>query len=186
MTQAEAAERLGLSVRRVLEYCAAGKIQTNPPKGARFNGKPAKMLLQSDVEKVADERHRRARTAELRAISTFDRENIIDTLAEAPRPATVPEVNGPDIYYRDDKGHHVAVFISHKWISLEEASQYIGLPRAALRRRILTGKLPAIKVDPAPGVGKTAQIGDCWRVKVSDLQAIEGDIYGSEVSVASE
>jgi hypothetical protein len=178
ITQEVAAGLLHLSIRRVLEYCTAGVIATNPPNGTRFNGIPAKTLLKCDVEKLARERERKSKSAELRALNSVDREKVIDMLAEAPRPATKPEIIDGVIYYNDAAGQQTAVFLMCKWVTLEQASQMVGLSRRVLRARILHGKLPALR-DESISIGK-AQPGDCWRVKVSDLQAIAGEFHAGE------
>jgi hypothetical protein len=176
LTQEEAAASLNLSIRRVLEYCAAGIIETNPPKGARWNGVPAKTLLRSDVERLAAKRAKKSKAAELRAINTCDREKMIEILSPPQHgertivtnfDAMIAPVDGP------------AVYIMCKWVSLEQASKIVGLSRRLLRSRILAGKLPALRDEARVEEGKEAQPGDCWRVKVSDLQAIAGDIQAT-------
>jgi excisionase family DNA binding protein len=53
------------------------------------------------------------------------------------------------------------------WITLDDAAEYTGLPASVLQRFIEAGRLPAIDVGVRPG--------GHWRVKRSDLDAIQGD-----------
>jgi excisionase family DNA binding protein len=54
-----------------------------------------------------------------------------------------------------------------RWITLDEAEQYLGLPATVLRDLIEDGILPAIDVG--------IRAGGRWRVKRADLDAIEGE-----------
>jgi excisionase family DNA binding protein len=56
-----------------------------------------------------------------------------------------------------------------RWLTLQQASVYIGLPVGYLRRLIREGTLPAIDL------GKSA-IGR-WRVSRKDLAGIQGAIH---------
>jgi excisionase family DNA binding protein len=53
------------------------------------------------------------------------------------------------------------------WVTLDDAADYTGLPASVLQRLIEAGRLPAIDVGVRPG--------GHWRVKRSDLDAIQGD-----------
>jgi hypothetical protein len=68
ISQEDAAERLGLSVRRILEYATAGRIRT------RQEGKAARELHAGDVERVAGEREGKRQAAHVRALATVEPE----------------------------------------------------------------------------------------------------------------
>ena len=54
------------------------------------------------------------------------------------------------------------------WLTLDEAADYIGLPSTFLLQGITAGKLPALDVG--------VRAGGRWRLKRTDLDAIEGVI----------
>jgi hypothetical protein len=55
------------------------------------------------------------------------------------------------------------------WLDIAQASEYSGLPAAAIRDLIRRGKLRALDVGVRPG-GR-------YRVKLSDLTVLEGDLF---------
>jgi hypothetical protein len=167
-------------------------IKTNPPNGTRWNGIPAKTLLRSDVEKLVAKRQLKHAAAEMRTLKTCAPEKMVELkvlherIQNSVDITQKPADERPDAMFYAGAGLSVAphhgpnmFIIAKTWVGLEEASRMVGLSRRLLRARILTGKLPALKDEPRIVDGK-AQAGDCWRVKVCDLEAICGDIHGSE------
>lgn len=153
----EASRRLRLSPSRIAGLAASGKIQTKPGRNRR--GQPTNLLHAGDVERCA-----------------FERDN--------PRAVLPPQKieNDPlvnvSIHALPDIVNHLIAMIPTvaaqfkpvqlpQWITVVVAAEYTSLPASTIETLIKSGKLPALDCGPRPG-GK-------WRVKRTDLDALEGD-----------
>jgi len=121
LTKYLAAERLGLSVRRVMELSTEGTFT----------------------------RHRAFDPETKREAVMFDAAEV-EQYKAANTPAPAPLLLGPaaePIDETDDDGRGDG----RLWLTLAEAAEYSGLPASHLRSAIGIGELPARDVGPRPG-----------------------------------
>jgi excisionase family DNA binding protein len=151
LTKAVAAKQLDLSVRRVMEMSAAGRL----PRHKRFDPatqREAVMFRAADVAKLKAEKT--PRPVDLPALpepAASGISTMVDRIERSAsaivRAASVPPPSRP-------------------WLTLAEAAEYSGLPESFLHAMIDQGTLPALDVGVRPG-GR-------YRVRRSDLDGIEG------------
>ena len=190
MSKAAAAERLGLSVRRVLELSLSGAIRrrqvTDPVTKRRQT-----VFLAADLERLIEDKRQRAaalapnpdaprpadcmsrseaaerlglsvrRVLELSARGLFARQLILDPVTKRRQSA----FRAADVerFIERRKGI-VPPAPDPPWLTIEEAAVYSGLPVHYLERQIRDGRLGAIDVGIGPGV--------CYCVARHDLDAI--------------
>jgi hypothetical protein len=145
LSKAVAAERLGLSVRRLMELAD----QRGVPKYRQFDPqtrRQAATFASADIARLKAEWA--PKIAPAAAIPPSKSAAVVPAAAATPSPVQ----NGP-----------------RPWLDIAQASQYSGLPAAAIRDLIRRGKLRALDVGVRPG-GR-------YRVKLSDLSALEGDLF---------
>jgi excisionase family DNA binding protein len=148
-----AADRLGISTRRVLEFAQAGSLRSEKRRNPETNLWTV-VFHAGDVERLRDERAT-PRPNLSRARNEIARANAA-TLAALATPATL--LLAPAAPPR--------LWEPHEWLTLAEAAIYLrGLPEAYLLTLIDGKKLPACNVGVRPG-GR-------WRVKRSDLDSIQ-------------
>lgn len=136
-TKQVAAKYLGLSVRQLMEISLNGKLK----RSKQFDPgtrREAAMFLRADVEAL-----KRAWTP-----AAPDSQLAIVRPAPAAEAAPLPAA------------------LQH-WLTLADAADVSGLPKAVLLRLVLGGRLPAIDCGPRPG-GR-------YRVRRDALGAIAGD-----------
>jgi excisionase family DNA binding protein len=146
LSKDEAAKRLNISTRRVLEYASAGALQSTKFRNPATHHWQVK-LHAGDVEKLRDERML-PQTAAARGRLALTTSTPNET-GLAKHAAEVAARSSP-----------------RPWLTLHQAEEYTGLPESALLALIGSGALPALDVGVRPG-GK-------WRVKRTDLDGIEG------------
>jgi excisionase family DNA binding protein len=150
LSKAVAAKRLGLSVRRLMEISAAGKLK-------RYKGEDPATRRESvmfDAGEVA------------RLKDAWTPKAVVP--AALPRPARSTAL----VSYPNDKGRALDSSGQNgprPWLDLAQASEYSGLPEKAIRDLIRRGKLRALDVGVRPG-GR-------YRIARRDLDAIEGDLF---------
>lgn len=177
----KAAEILGLSVRRTLEYCQRGVIERRVSQQGRN-----RVSLMREADVLALKRSLDTGTAISRMAAGTSRsyapmpaafaqglgvpgererlERIAQSVQElaagftqkllaapAPQPAAMPQPAAPA-----------------PWLTLAEAALYSGLPLAHLKAAVLAGELPARDVGRRKG-GR-------WRVRREDLEAMQGKV----------
>jgi len=157
LTRKQAAERLNLSPSRIAALNGGanpkpGEIHTSGQKSP-YSGQNCTLYHAGDVERLAFEREN---PAELSRVTV----PLIPSAAPA-RHIEYPPIDIPAL---------VAEMKSNQlkpWLTIEESAAYLGLPASIIQKLVESGKLPALDCGPRPG-GR-------WRVKRSDLDALEGD-----------
>jgi len=155
----EAAARLNVTPRAVLDMVNSGKIK-KVSKRDPVSHQTIAWFSAGDVERVAYERTNPPekpappeKPPQAQAPATRRQENTVDALALLRSLMTVT----PPPMLPQPK----------KWLTLEEAEEYIGLPRSELREMILAGKLLALDCG--------RRKGGSFRVRPQDLEAIRGE-----------
>ena len=148
LTKHLAAERLGLSVRRVMELSNDGTFT----------------------------RHRAFDPETKREAVMFDADEVEAFKATASvTPAPYDPARGLvrlqlDEAARRDEADDAAADDGRPWLTLAGAAEYSGLPASILQAMVETGELAALDVGVRPG--------GHWRVRRLDLDAIEGKRKG--------
>ncbi len=131
-----------ISPRRILEYTQAGALRSALQRGK--SGQQEVMVLLADVLRLQQEREN---PPALPAVPREPKQKLLGPPASAALSAApVPH--------------------SRAWLTLDESSEYTGLPPAFLQSLVDAGTLPALNVGVRPG-GR-------WRIKRADLDAIQG------------
>jgi excisionase family DNA binding protein len=150
-TKEVAAEYLSMSVRRLMELSAEGK-----PKRYR---------------EVDPETKREAvmfRCEEIKQMREESRAAVLsNALARVPRRFAIEAPAADRMVSLGQAKWATEASAAAPWLTLDDAAEYTGLPASVLQRFIEAGRLPAIDVGVRPG--------GHWRVKRSDLDAIQGD-----------
>ncbi len=164
LTRKQAAERLKLSYSRVAALGGGanpkpGEIHTSGQKSP-YSGQNCTLYHAGDVERLA-----------------FERENpTVRDSAESLMPTGIRPIHPIPAAKNPDGGRYAVpslwgpareVPALKPWLTISEAAEYLGLPASTIERLVKSGTLPALDCGPRPG-GK-------WRVKRSDLDALEGD-----------
>ena len=153
LTKELAAEQLGMSVRRIMELSAEGK-----PKRHRATDpatrREAVMFAADEIKRMREEAAGAPVPNTLARVARRLGIEAPAASAEAAAPAEFSDGRSPD----------------QRWITIDEAVEYIGLPASAIRQLIESGRLRAIDVGVRPG----GHLRVSWR----DLNAIEGDDHG--------
>lgn len=169
LTKKQAAERLGLSESRVAAMLVPNmsddaaenfRREQNQIRGKRDRNPSSNQLvvlfLAGDVERIAFERQNPTEVTKVPG-KKLDKPGV-DPLTELFQKTGLMSVRGlPRVQEPPQK----------PWITISEAAEYSGLPASAISKLVESGKLPALDCGPRPG-GK-------WRVKRTDLDALEGD-----------
>ena len=155
-TRERSAKYLDMSERRLMEISADGK-----PKRYRDydpeTKREAVMFNSDDIERMKKD-------AEVKAKSVPAPNASARLLGSGP---AAPRLLGPGpAEAAKPAGSAVGRSPHQRWITIDEAVEYIGLPAAAIRQLIESGRLPAIDVGVRPG----GHLRVSWR----DLDAIEG------------
>lgn len=144
LTKQLAADTLGISPRRLLEISLSGAIKRKYTRNPATKRRMA-IFRSADVLRIAEE---------------------IQSRKSAVRPEPPPRSESAALVAHSGTPHpdqpHEA-----RWLTLDEAAAYTGLPASFLGDRIEQGKLPALNVGKRPG-GR-------WRVSRRDLDQIAGD-----------
>ena len=149
LTQEDAAARLGMSVRRMLEYASAGKIQTE--KGVNEETqRPTLKMHAGDVERLVEERSQQKAGTQMRALATVD-------YSKRPAAEQVRALLA---------GNGAAAAGLKPWLTLDQAAEYSGLSRVLLYELIRDGVLPA-RCDHVAS--------DRWRICRQDLDDLRGE-----------
>lgn len=151
LTKAEAAKRLDVSERRILEFAQAGVLESAKQRDPA-SGQMATVIHAGAVERFKDQRDQ-PRPAEPR-----------DPQAVAVHRAAVKKPAEPGGIAPPQTAAQPAPLCA--WLTLEQAETYTGLPASELLSYIKVGNLLALDVGVRPG-GR-------YRVKRADLDAIEG------------
>ena len=158
LTKAVAADRLGLSVRRLMELSADDdsplrRVREIDPATKR----EAVMFWADEIE--AFKRELAIRPAP--GVAAPDRPRL--SIGEPARPRLlIGEPAAAPALELEPAGDRL-----RPWLTLAESADYSGLPASILRAMIEAGELPALDVGPRPG--------GHWRVRRLDLDAIEGE-----------
>src|SRR4029450_11268947 len=153
LTREIAAQRLGISERRVLDLAARGLIARKSIRDDR-TGQKMYIYPAKDVD-PSQQLHPPASPP-----------------LAARRVALLPtrHMQAAELHTQSMPYNPAPAAQLPRWLTVPQASVYIGLPAGYLRRLIREGQLPAIDL------GKSA-IGGRWRVSRKDLAAIQGDIH---------
>jgi hypothetical protein len=154
VSKEEAAERLGLSERRVLEYIQSGALRAEQ----RYNSTTkawGSWVHAGDVERLRDER------ATPRAKKPAPTKEIAIRKKETALGATGPAISAAG-----------APATGRAWLTLDEGEAYTGLPAAFLLRLIRSSALRALDVG--------VRAGGRLRVKRSDLDSIGGNFHNAQ------
>ena len=144
----DALEALGLKDRRLRDYIAAGKIKTQDG-----------LLHAGDVARIQAERQEKKDGAQVRALATMEPEVRKATkLAEtrALLQAAGGQVGNPA----------TAALPSRKWLTIEEAEEYLGLPSDHITDAIFSGELKARDVGVRRGIAGR------FRIHIEDLDEL--------------
>lgn len=150
----EAAERLKLSTRAVLDAASKGKIRSEKQRDTKTR-QLAVMLNAADVERYAYEREHPEESQANSAVPARRMPGGSDRLVPAGSSIMMDWID------LNVKPKHL-----HPWLTIQEASDYSGLPKSTIEKLIHAGQLKAIDCGPRPG-GK-------YRIKRIDLDALEG------------
>lgn len=82
-------------------------------------------------------------------------------------------IRGLEAAYR--AGLQASGTASRTWLTVEDASVSSGLPSSVVQAMIESGKLPAIDLDNGKVRKGGGRVGGRWRLRVQDLNAIEGE-----------
>jgi excisionase family DNA binding protein len=149
LTKQIAADRLELSVRRIIELSAAGVFTRH----REFDPATKREAIMFDAAEIEAYRRNAAATPAPGALTVS---------GAFGRPSRLPL----DDYDIDDDADAGAYRL---WLTLAEAAKYSGLPASILHAMIDAGELAAIDVGVRPG--------GHWRVRRFDVDAIEGRRY---------
>lgn len=147
LSKDEAAERLNVSVRRVLEYAQSGALRSEKVRNPQTNLWVVRIHA-GDVERLRDERS----MPQPRAPQPSQSNKLSIAKPAVVTAAVVPAPAAP---------------LSKPWLTLAEAEEYTGLPAGELLFMIEGGDLLALNVGVRPG-GR-------FRIKKADLDAIQGE-----------
>lgn len=150
----EAAERLNLSTRAVLDAASKGKIRSEKQRDTKTR-QMAVMLNAADVERYAYERDHPEESAPISVVPAR-------RLPGGSNSQSAEELYQAMYMAELLQRHRVQV----PWLNLSEAADYSGLPKSTIEKLIHAQQLKAIDCGPRPG-GK-------YRIKRSDLDALEG------------
>ena len=150
LTREQAAERLKLSKSRVAALGGGadpkpGEIHTAGQKSP-YSGQNCTLYHAGDVERIAFERENPGGASRVPAIVKTPNPYETSALARLTEETAFP---------------------AKPWLTIDESAAYLGLPASIIQKLVESGKLPALDCGPRPG-GR-------WRVKRSDLDALEGD-----------
>ncbi len=152
VTPEQAAERLNRSVRRILEFAAAGKLLSARQEDPEAKRQKLK-ISGSDVERMYAEMH-------------GAKPRDVQPRSESQRPAEIaPSSQSLVLGLLSQLLEKTIAPVPRPWMTLDEASTHVGLSRKLLLGLILSGELPArqehIKADR-------------WRVHRADLEGLRG------------
>jgi excisionase family DNA binding protein len=154
LTKQIAAERLGLSVRRVMELSNDGTFTRH----RAFDPDTKREAVMFDADEV--EKFKASASA---TPAPYDPSR---GLAVRPRlPLDEYDIDDGDELH-DLRG------AGRLWLTLAEAAEYSGLPASILQAMVEVGELAALDVGVRPG--------GHWRVRRLDLDAIEGKRKGAK------
>ena len=145
---AEAAEILKCSEKTISRMAAQGKIE----KALRRvpGRKPMPVFNPRDIDRM------HSQTVDLKPFP-------VEAVKEEKALARAPSQDGAKLFAQllaDRLGSPQAVPLERKlFLSLEEASEYTGMPKGWLRRQIKSGELPAI-------------LSGGWRIRRADLEKL--------------
>ncbi len=174
LTKQQAAERLNLSTSRVFALGEAGTIKTQRLKSPT-SGQFVAIFHAGDIERVIFERENPDKVSKLPA--KLDKPEV-DPLTELFQKTGLMGVRGLPRIERPttaDIARNIEAWVDRPlkpptpWITVVEAAEYSGLPVSVIERLIKSATLPAI--DCLNAIPRTA---GRWRVKRSDLDALEG------------
>jgi len=157
LTRKQAAERLNLSPSRIAALNGGanpkpGEIHTSGQKSP-YSGQNCTLYHAGDVERLA-----------------FERENpsLAERAVELVKQSHQSAADGdryPVPYSLLKPAREIPAL--KLWLTIEESAEYLSLPASIIQKLVESGKLPALDCGPRPG-GR-------WRVKRTDLDALEGD-----------
>jgi len=153
LTRKQAAERLNLSPSRIAALNGGanpkpGEIHTSGQKSP-YSGQNCTLYHAGDVERLA-----------------FERENPAE-VSRVPVPLVAPLVPLHNPHPAYDSWSPQVMSNPNLWLTVDQAAKVCGLPASIIQKLVESGKLPALDCGPRPG-GR-------WRVKRTDLDALEGD-----------
>lgn len=146
LTKAAASKRSGRSVRRLLELAAAGRIRKKIVTDSKNNNRELCLFDANDIAMLA--------SGDLPPVPVIDGQKRMLALAG---PVSQPAAMLPPAP------------VLRRWMTLDEAAGYSGLPASILKALIERGKLLALDVGPRPG-GR-------WRVSKTDIDGIRGTTH---------
>jgi hypothetical protein len=152
VTPEQAAERLNRSPRRILEFAAEGKLLSAKQEDPAAKRQKT-MISGNDVERMYAEMH-------------GAKPRDVQSRSDSQRPAEIaPSQTGIVLAQVSQILERATSPAPKPWLTLDEASDYIGLSRKLLLHLILSGELPARRE-----VCRT----DYWRIHRGDLEALRG------------
>lgn len=156
LTKTSASERLNRSPSRVAALGVEGAIKTQPAQNP-VSKQRVTLFHEGDVERLAYERDHPKEVSRVPA----KLEQPSDAFSDLAKTGIWSLRGLPRL------GFERAELPPLKpWLTLAEAAEYSGLPVSMIRAFIDAGSLKHLNVGPRPG-GR-------WRVKRSDLDALEG------------
>jgi|SRR5215471_11342356 len=170
ISKEEAAERLELSPRRILELAKQGKLKSSRIVSTA-TGKPVVVIHAGSVERYRDKLSDPLIGGDA-ACEPHAEDAARDSHANgAARGPHAKAIAGTRLTERAI-GEMLAA-VSHAvrtryalWLTVDEAADYAGLPKRFLRDMVLTGQLEVLEVGRCRG-GR-------WRLSRRDLEAIHG------------
>jgi hypothetical protein len=170
LSKRQAAARMGLQERRILQLAAAGTLRSKRERDP-VSKQMTVYVHVAEVDKYIESTTKPTRT----------------------EVQTIPRDAGPQLPERGSsfEPETMAVIVAHlakqlrplppNWMTLDAAEQYCGLDWAHLQSAIKRGELPARRCEPAKLAGeKKARSGSCWRVCRRDLDALQGVAQGGK------
>lgn len=166
LTRHEAAKRLKLSESRVFGMAEAGHIKTRKAKSPLSN-QTVSLFSAGDIERIAFSREQPEDAAKFGppngTINVPATSQEPDTLTELFHKTGLLSVRGlPKLELQPD--------VRKPWVTVGEAAEYTGLPFSTIMHLIKDLRLPVLDCGP--------RAGGRFRVKRSDLDALEGRKYG--------
>jgi len=157
LTKTSASETLGRSPSRVAALGTEGAIKTQPATNP-VSKQRVTLFHAGDVERLAFERDHPGEVSKVPAKLEHPplplRSEVLSWIRENAIPGGTT-----DARFNEQT-------TPKPWLTLAEAAEYSGLPVSTIRNLIDAGSLKHLDVGPRPG-GR-------WRVKRSDLDALEG------------